>query len=172
MMPCGNPQLLISSTKKSEPITCCHVIIFTSFTHLHHCNHSVAPPQFRHHHSRNRSSSNHAPATITQPPFSSGSSESKPSAKQQSVSQQPPRRRRKCNHHHEPAPTTEEQPSLHLQSAETLILEREGSTTCQSAIGQSNLVKYSNMVKDWSKNRGLTTNIDIFGCLCKFGLHD
>jgi len=52
---------------------------------------------------------------------------------------------------------------------------------CQFAIAQSNwsnlikqstLVKYSNMVKDWSNKKGLIANIDIFGCLYKFGLQD
>jgi len=43
---------------------------------------------------------------------------------------------------------------------------------CQSDTAQSTLVKYSNLVNDWSNKRGLTANIDIFGCLCKFGLHD
>jgi len=65
--------------------------------------------------------------------------------------------------------------------SETLILEREGAVTCESAIAQSNwsnlvkqstLVKYSNMVKDWSNNRGLTANIDIFGSLYKIGLQN
>jgi len=34
----------------------------------------------------------------------------------------------------------------------------------------SNLVKAGQTVKDWSKERGLTANIDIFGYLCKIGL--
>ncbi|QCD93567.1 hypothetical protein DEO72_LG5g1642 [Vigna unguiculata] len=59
--------------------------------------------------------------------------------------------------------------------SETLILEIEGAAMCQSAIAQSNwskLVKSGKKVKDWSKERGLIANIDIFGCLCKFGLQD
>jgi len=52
---------------------------------------------------------------------------------------------------------------------------------CQSAIARSNgqiwssiqkLVKQSTLVKDWSKEKGLTANIDIFGCLCKIGLQN
>jgi len=38
------------------------------------------------------------------------------------------------------------------------------------SIGQ--LVKASQIwpnIQDWSKERSLTTNIDIFGCLCKIG---
>ena len=34
------------------------------------------------------------------------------------------------------------------------------------------LVKSSQKVKDWSKEMGLTTNIDIFGCLCKIVLQN
>jgi len=34
----------------------------------------------------------------------------------------------------------------------------------------SYLVKSGQKVKDWSKERGLIANIDIFGYLCKFGL--
>jgi len=34
------------------------------------------------------------------------------------------------------------------------------------------LVKSGQTVKDWSKERGLIVNIEIFGCLCKFGLQD
>jgi len=36
----------------------------------------------------------------------------------------------------------------------------------------SKLVKSGKKVKNWSKERGLTANIDIFGCLCKIGLED
>jgi len=44
--------------------------------------------------------------------------------------------------------------------------------TVNSGQSWSNLVKYSNLVKDWSNERALTANIDIFGRLYKFGLHD
>ena len=72
------------------------------------------------------------------------------------------------------------QPSSHSSfvgeecESETLILVRQGAATCQFAIAQSNwsnlvkqstLVKYSNLVKEWSNKRGLIANIDIFGCL-------
>jgi len=36
----------------------------------------------------------------------------------------------------------------------------------------SKLVKSGEKVKDWSKERSLIANIDIFGCLCKIGLKD
>jgi len=64
-----------------------------------------------------------------------------------------------------------------MKEMETLIWGSEEEVMCQSVIAQSKwsklvkqatLVKCSNMVKDWSNERGLTTNIDIFGCLCKF----
>jgi len=50
-------------------------------------------------------------------------------------------------------------------------LVREGAATIAQSnwsnlVKQSTLVKYSNLVKDWSNKRGLITNIDIFGCLC------
>jgi len=66
-----------------------------------------------------------------------------------------------------------------VKEAETLILERE-SALCHvlvcyctvKLVKQSIMVKYSNMVKDWSNKRGLNANIDIFGSLYEFGLHD
>jgi len=36
----------------------------------------------------------------------------------------------------------------------------------------SKLVKSGQKFKDWSKERDLSANIDIFGYLCKFGLQD
>jgi len=47
-----------------------------------------------------------------------------------------------------------EQPSLHLAPA------------------AATRIRAANLVKDWSNERGLTANIDIFGCLCKIGLQD
>jgi len=50
------------------------------------------------------------------------------------------------------------------------------SATCHPLIAQSNWLTYQwsskasqiwSKVKDWSKERGLTANIDIFGCLFK-----
>jgi len=43
--------------------------------------------------------------------------------------------------------------------------------SCHVSLFQWTL-KYLNLVKDWSKKRGLTANINIFGCLYKFGLQD
>jgi len=37
-------------------------------------------------------------------------------------------------------------------------------------VNNSNLVKRSKTGQSWSNERGLTTNIDIFGCPSKFGL--
>jgi len=70
--------------------------------------------------------------------------------------------------------------------AKTLILERESlrhvsASNCtvklvklvksgQLVNGAAKLVKSDQKVKDWSKERDLTANIDIFGCLCKIGL--
>jgi len=34
------------------------------------------------------------------------------------------------------------------------------------------MVKVGQIFKDWSKERGLIGNINIFGCLCKIGLQD
>ena len=69
--------------------------------------------------------------------------------------------------------------------SETLILERESlrhvsASDCivklvksgQLVNGAAKLVKSDKKVKDWSKERGLTTNIDNFGCLCKIGLQN
>jgi len=36
--------------------------------------------------------------------------------------------------------------------------------------GAAKLVKSGQKVKNWSKERGLTANINIFGCLSKIGL--
>jgi len=67
--------------------------------------------------------------------------------------------------------------------AETLILERDSlhhmsasdCTVKPVKYGQlvnwaAKLVKSGQKVKDWSKERGLSLNIDIFRYICKFGL--
>jgi len=69
--------------------------------------------------------------------------------------------------------------------AETLILERDSlrhvsTSDCTVKLVKfgplvneaTNLVKSGQKVKDWSKERGLTTNIHIFGSLCKIGLQN
>jgi len=73
--------------------------------------------------------------------------------------------------------SSEERPYYSIAPAGTLIWEREGAATWHPVIAQSksNLVKHSKVgqtVKDWSNERSLTVNIDIFGCLCKIGLQD
>jgi len=58
---------------------------------------------------------------------------------------------------------------------ETLIWEREEGchvSASQWTLEWSKLVKSGKKVKDWSNERGLFANIDIFGCLCKIGLQD
>jgi len=50
-----------------------------------------------------------------------------------------------------------QQPHCSIAPAKTQILEREGDATCHPVIAQSKwskLVKYSNLVKDWSNKRG------------------
>jgi len=54
-------------------------------------------------------------------------------------------------------------------------LTNQKAAMCHPVIAQSNwsnLVKQSTLVKNWSKERDLTANIDIFGCLCKIGLQN
>ncbi|QCD78611.1 hypothetical protein DEO72_LG1g2247 [Vigna unguiculata] len=61
---------------------------------------------------------------------------------------QPRRRRRR---------SITQQPRCSIAPAKTQILEREGVATCHLVIAQSKwskLVKYSNLVKDWSNKRG------------------
>jgi len=45
-------------------------------------------------------------------------------------------------------------------------------SSSQWTLKWSKLVKSGKKVKDWSKERGLTVNIDIFRCLCKIRLQD
>jgi len=77
-----------------------------------------------------------------------------------------------------PENATQQRPRMHLRqqnpnSGERAILERaKPSHRVVNGQNWSNLVKCSNLVKDWSNERGLTTNIDIFCCLCKFGLQN
>jgi len=61
---------------------------------------------------------------------------------------QPRRRRRR---------SITQQSYCSIAPAKTLILEREGAATCHPVIAQSKwskVVKYSNLVKDWSNKRG------------------
>jgi len=50
--------------------------------------------------------------------------------------------------------------------------ERKCTLLRVSLLLHSQLVKVGQTVNDWSNKRGLIANIDIFGCLCKFGLQD
>ncbi|QCE14654.1 hypothetical protein DEO72_LG11g1657 [Vigna unguiculata] len=88
------------------------------------------------------------------------------------MQQQPSRRKTRTT-----VTSSEERPYSSIAPVGTLIWEREGTATWHPVIAQSksNLVKHSKAgqtVKDWSNERSLTINIDIFRCLCKIGLQD
>ena len=57
---------------------------------------------------------------------------------------------------------------MHHVSASDCIVKLVKSD--QLVNGAAKLVKSGQKVKDWSKERGLTVNIHIFGSLCKIGL--